>query len=125
MNKYVFDDNGIWSTPHSRPISFPADGYMNCLKLEESSFWFQHRNEIIYSLTQRFPFQNHFADIGGGNGCQFVFLANRYPEKMFFLIEPGYAGCLNAKHRGLSHIYNMLFQDFAFDEKKIGAIGLF
>ncbi|HVV69757.1 MAG TPA: methyltransferase domain-containing protein [Gammaproteobacteria bacterium] len=95
------------------------------MKLEENSFWFQHRNNLLHSVIQRFPFQQNFVDIGGGNGFQIAYLAKKYPDRKFFLVEPGYEGCLNAKFRGLQQIYNIPFQDFPFAHNSIGAVGLF
>lgn len=125
MEELIFDENGIWTMPRSEAVSYPDMGNMECMKLEDNSFWFRHRNEIIYTITRRFPFQNNFADIGGGNGYQSVFLTNRYLNKKFFLIEPGYEGCLNARRRKLENVYNIFFQNFPFQENKIGAVGLF
>lgn len=121
----VLDKNNIWRASHAEKMSYPEEGNNYCFAVEDNSFWFKHRNDVIYTLTQRFRFTQNFADVGGGNGFQVKFLAEKYPEKDIFLIEPGYAGCLNAKKRGVKEAYNIFFQEFPFDEKKIDAVGLF
>ncbi|AFK04285.1 Methyltransferase type 11 [Emticicia oligotrophica DSM 17448] len=121
----VLDKNNIWRASHAEKMSYPEEGNNYCFAVEDNSFWFKHRNDVIYTLTQRFRFTQNFADVGGGNGFQVKFLAEKYPDKDIFLIEPGYAGCLNAKKRGVKEAYNIFFQEFPFDEKKIDAVGLF
>lgn len=119
------DQHGIWSESEQTSLSYPEEGNSFCYDIEESSFWFNHRNEVILSLAKRFPFKDNFADIGGGNGFQIEFLKQRLPDKQFYLIEPGYSGCLNAKKRGVEHVYNTPFQKFPFHGLNIGAVGLF
>eukprot|EP01031_Cornospumella_fuschlensis_P025409 gene25409-30682_t len=121
----VLDKNDIWRASHAEKMSYPEEGNNYCFAVEDNSFWFKHRNDVILTLTQRFEFAKNFADVGGGNGFQVKFLSEKYPEKQIFLIEPGYAGCLNAKKRGVKDAYNIFFQEFPFVEKQIDAVGLF
>ena len=121
----VLDKNDIWRASHAEKMSYPEEGNNYCFAVEDNSFWFKHRNDVILTLTQRFKFAKNFADVGGGNGFQVKFLSEKYPEKQIFLIEPGYAGCLNAKKRGVKDAYNIFFQEFPFTEKQIDAVGLF
>ncbi len=106
-------------------ISYPDAGNDSCFSMEENSFWFKHRNNAIFSILNRFTFENNFADIGGGNGFQLLFLKNKFKRCNFFLIEIGRNGCLNAKKRGLENIYNMPFQNFPFKENQVNSVGLF
>ncbi len=124
-NELVLDKNNIWRASHAEKMSYPEEGNNYCFAVEDNSFWFKHRNDVIFKLTQRFGFAKNFADVGGGNGFQARFLAEKYPQKNTFLIEPGYAGCLNAQKRGVENVYNIFFQEFPFEEKQIDAVGLF
>ncbi len=121
----VLDKNNIWRASHAEKMSYPEAGNNYCFAVEDNSFWFKHRNDVILALTQRFKFAKNFADVGGGNGFQVKFLSEKFSEKQIFLIEPGYAGCQNAKKRGVKEAFNIFFQEFPFAEKQIDAVGLF
>jgi hypothetical protein len=120
------DNNGIHVLgQESIAVSYPDHGNEDCFAIEKNSFWFNHRNEVIREVMQKFPFSGNFADIGGGNGYQASYIRNNFPGKDVFLVEPGYQGCLNAKRSGLENVYNMSFQDFDFTGNNIRGIGLF
>jgi SAM-dependent methyltransferase len=121
----VLDAQGIWVLPARGEVAYPPRGNDDSFRIEESSFWFSHRNDVIAAIVERFPFPGDFADVGGGNGLQTRFLSERLPAKRFVLIEPGYAGCLNAKGRGARDVFNMRFEDFPFRKFRIGGVGLF
>ncbi len=106
-------------------INYPQKGNADSFRLEQDSFWFNHRNNVILKIIKRFPFYGNFVDIGGGNGYQVQFLAGHLPDKKFILVEPGKTGCQNARIRGIKHVFNMKFQDLIFTKKNIGGVGLF
>lgn len=120
------DSNGIYITKSFTQLSYPDDGNNSCNDVEEKSFWFSHRNKIIQTVINRFQIRGNFADIGGGNGHQALFIEkNIFSDRRVFLIEPGYQGCVNAKKKGLKDIYNMTFDYFNFRDKNVTAVGLF
>lgn len=119
------DSNSIWISESSNSVSYPEEGNKSLLEIEEKSFWFHHRNNVIKTIIERYPFKSNFADIGGGNGFQARFIANNFQNSEVFFLEPGYEGCLNAKTRGLKHVYNVPFQKFDFMQNNVGAVGLF
>lgn len=125
INQLKQDLNGIWISEDANNVSYPEEGNKALLEVEEKSFWFQHRNNVIKKVIDRFPFTNNFVDIGGGNGFQARFIAKNFNEADVFFLELGYEGCLNAKERGLKHVYNVPFQRFDFNQNNIGAAGLF
>jgi len=126
MDQLSKDKNGIYGlATEKQSISYPSRGNEDCYEIEDQSFWFKHRNHIIELMINRFPFQGNFVDIGGGNGFQVHFLTKKFPQKTFILMEPGYSGCLNAKKRGVEHIFNLNFRDFPFSKYQIKAVGLF
>lgn len=92
---------------------------------EGNSFWFEHRNNVIYQVTKNYPFAGDFSDIGGGNGYQLAALKKKYTDRKFYLIEPGYAGCQTAKRRGIDEVYNCTFEEFDFTKTQIDGVGLF
>ncbi|MEO6613342.1 MAG: methyltransferase domain-containing protein [Chitinophagaceae bacterium] len=120
------DQNGIYTASGSdAALSYPNEGNDFFYDLEETSFWFKHRNRIIETLINKFPFKGNFADIGGGNGYQIQYLKEKFPDKTFYLIEPNYAGCLNARKRGIDEVYSVGFSDFPFIGKNVDGVGLF
>ncbi len=125
MNKLIKDSKGIWVNNTKKKVSYPHHANIDIFNLENRSFWFKHRNSIILKITKRFPYAENFADIGGGNGLQIHYLSKNSKDKKFFLIEPGYFGCLNAKKRGLNNVFNLEAKDFSFKKHKIGGFGLF
>lgn len=125
MGDLKLDINGIWIDETSNKVSYPDEANNANFEIEENSFWFKHRNEIIKQVIKRFPFKRNFADIGGGNGFQAKFISDNIKSKKIILLEPGYEGCLNSKKRGVENVYNIPFQKFNFYENNIGGIGLF
>jgi len=121
----IRDGNGVWAAPSGKRANYPEAGHRNSFAIEEDSFWYRHRNEVILHLLRRFPFPGDFCDIGGGNGFQARSIQGHFPEKRVALVEPGYQGCLNAVERGLQHVYNAAFQEFPFQDYEVGGVGLF
>lgn len=118
------DSNNIWRTNADQSISYPDSGNENSLKLEDSSFWFKHRNNIILDVFHQHYQGGDILDVGGGNGFQIKFLQDQFPNATGILAEPGYKGCINAKNRGVKEVYNTTFQAFPFDRYNIRAITL-
>jgi hypothetical protein len=59
---------GYWSG-ETAAVSYPEAGNDECLAIEETSFWFLHRNRAILELLQAFPPPpGPLLDAGGGNG---------------------------------------------------------
>ena len=127
MNDFKLDNNGIWVTSSENyQVKYPKKGSETAETIEnEGSFWFTHRNGIIYETIKRHPFTDNFADIGGGNGFQILTLKNLLTGPDYFLIEPGYQACLAARKRDLSQVYNCTFQEFDFNSNLVHGFGLF
>mgnify|MGYP007131759322 CR=1 FL=1 len=61
-------DPGIWFAERAAPVSYPAHGNATCLAVEDTSFWFRHRNRCILEFVHRYRPDGPLLDIGGGNG---------------------------------------------------------
>jgi len=124
-SKLVVDHEGIWHAPDQRAVSYPVGGHQACFQVEESSFWFKHRNACILAGMKAFPPPDGepIFDIGGGNG--FVSLGLTRAGYQAVLVEPGRAGALNAKARGLPEVVCATTGSAGFGEATLGAIGLF
>lgn len=130
MNLTDFANNliikeGVWTpTKDQNLISYPDDGNSVCYQVEDSSFWFKHRNACIESCLENFfPKSEIFFDIGGGNG----FVAKQLQDKgvNVCLVEPGLEGIKNAKHRGVKNLIHATLESGSFLENNIAGLGAF
>ncbi|MCX7608391.1 MAG: class I SAM-dependent methyltransferase [Anaerolineales bacterium] len=113
---------GFWRARSLSKISYPEDGNTFCYQVEETSFWFRHRNRIILRVLQAFPPPGPLFDIGGGNG--FVAMALNRAGFETVLVEPG-EGVQNARRRGLPLVVHSTLQDAGFRPGALPAVGLF
>ena len=104
-------------------ISYPDHGNQRCMDVEETSFWFKHRNNCILSAMHQYPPPGLIIDIGGGNGV--VSNAIKNVGMSSVVLEPGPDGAMNAKARGLDPIIVSTLQDAGFLPESIHAAGLF
>ena len=72
----VCTENGVWTSPKISDVSYPKDAHRHLFSIEENSFWFQHRNNFIIELLQRFPPKEYIIDVGGGNGYVSIGIKN-------------------------------------------------
>ena len=117
------DKFGVYHSLSKKKMSYPKDGNQACYQIEDKSFWFQHRNNVISEGVKKFNKENIFFDVGGGNG----FVSKRLQDDGFdsYLIEPGFDGSKNAKNRGVNNVICSTIQEIGLDEKSIYSIGLF
>lgn len=115
--------DGTWHGKSTSSVSYPEWGNEACAQVEESSFWFRHRNDCILEAMKRFPPSGPVFDVGGGNG----FVAKAIQDAGFgvVLLEPGRIGARNAQQRGIRHVICAGLQDAGFLPSSLGAIGLF
>lgn len=104
-------------------ISYPDQANAKCYQVEDNSFWFLRRNELIHWLVKRFTREGSFIDLGGGNG----FVSRKLQEISHLsatMVEPGKAGCENAVERGVNQVFAGTIESFQPD-KLISYIGMF
>lgn len=120
------DGSGIW-VPRSKigreSVSFPEAGYDACFELEDASFWFSHRNEVIAAALARHPFEGPLLDVGGGNGAVSARLAAGGIDAV--MLEPGPEGARNARARGLDTVVCATLDNAGFARGSFGGAGLF
>ena len=114
---------GSWRSKAQSAISYPEWGNQACFDVEDSSFWFQHRNVCILEALRQYPPPGPLFDIGGGNG--FVAKAMQDAGLEVVLVEPGAAGAGNARRRGIQHVVLATLDDAGFIPGSLPAIGLF
>ncbi|MGZ3771829.1 MAG: class I SAM-dependent methyltransferase [Bdellovibrio sp.] len=116
--------DGIWFAENSESISYPSIGNDSCFQVEDRSFWFRNRSQLIKEIILKFVGKTQgrsFLDLGGGNGV----VAKKCQDLGFetYLAEPG-NGVFNARTRGIKNIYCCKLQELPQD-MKFDCIGLF
>jgi SAM-dependent methyltransferase len=103
-------------------VSYPDDGNAVCFEMEDTSFWYQHRNQCILNAIQYGGFDRDFHDIGGGNGITASILQqNGYQVT---LVEPYAEGIGNAQKRGIRRTIQSTLENFQPEEPTPG-VGFF
>lgn len=114
---------GFWVADDCLAISYPEEGNSWCFRVEESSFWFCHRNSCILEVVKGFPPAGLILDIGGGNG--FVSQAIERSGYEVALLEPGWEGVRNSRSRGLANVIHSTFEGAGLKNGCLPAAGLF
>jgi len=117
----VRHSDGDWRAPENAVISYPHEASGFFAAIEESSYWFAHRNLCILSILRRFPPRGPVIDVGGGNG--FVSLALKKDGIPAIVLEPG-PGADVARSRGLTVIRASL-SSAQFREQSVSAFAMF
>ncbi|MGM4986964.1 class I SAM-dependent methyltransferase [Tardiphaga sp. 841_E9_N1_2] len=112
----------FWCVTDVAAVSYPQEAHLALAKVEETSFWFRHRNKIVTSAVNRFSNGKAFFEIGGGNG--YVSLGLKQAGCDAVVVEPGSEGANVASRRGLTVINAALSADL-FVAGSLPAIGLF
>jgi SAM-dependent methyltransferase len=117
-------EDGIWGpATAAHALSYPAEGNDVCFGLEETSFWFAHRNRCIVATVSRLPPAGPIVDVGAGNG--FVSRALRDAGFAVVPVEPGAAGARHARDRGLRPVVCATLAEAGFAPGSVAAVGLF
>ena len=114
---------GDWLCKSMCAVSYPEWGNQACFDVEDSSFWFRHRNACILEVMRQYPPPGPLFDIGGGNG--FIAKAMQDAGLEVVLVEPGGAGTTNARKRGIQHVVRATLEDAGFLSGTLPAVGLF
>jgi SAM-dependent methyltransferase len=115
--------DGCWSSRTVADVSYPEEGNDLCFVVEDSSFWFEHRNRCILEAVKRFPPCGTLFDVGGGNG--YVARALQASGLEVVLVEPGPAGVRNALKRGIRQVVRATLEDAGVLAETLPAVGLF
>lgn len=116
-------ENGIYFAKTHSTISYPKEGNEDYMQIEQDSFWFDHRNNVIAEAVKKHNQAKLFFDIGGGNG----FVSKRLQDEGIevVLLEPGEMGAINAKKRGLHNIICSTLEDAKFHPHSLDSVGVF
>jgi SAM-dependent methyltransferase len=124
LSNHLKYQDGVWYASNAKPISYPNDGNQLCRQVEESSWWFKHRNNCIAAAIQNASFANKaILDVGGGNGFVSIYLKTLGFNP--YLINPGIEGIQNAKKRKLGNLICASLEQAKFKANSIPNAGLF
>ncbi|MCX6357389.1 MAG: class I SAM-dependent methyltransferase [Candidatus Aureabacteria bacterium] len=115
--------DGIWFSPSASPVSYPHEIRDLIFQIEDSSFWFRHRNCCIGEAIRNYPPAGVLLELGGGNGCVSKYLQDN--QIGVVLLEPDIAGIRNARERGVKNLICSTYKDARFNGHSLPAIGLF
>lgn len=118
------DPDGFWTTTSTTPVSYPAGGSEACFRLEDRSYWFQHRGEAITALVKHHLPSGLILDIGGGNGV----MTRRFCDEGYasVLLEPSIEACRIARSaRRVDLVLNSTLEEAALPPACADAAGLF
>lgn len=92
--------HAIWYTDRNVTNSFPASGVDVFDQVDESSFWFEHRNRVIEQLLRRHNLNGAFLEVGSGSGVVAAYLASQ--GFSVGAVEPIETGARRAAERGVT-----------------------
>lgn len=114
----------IWRSDRAAPVAYPEGDHATCFALEDSSFWFRHRNRCILAAVQRYPPGGFILDVGGGNGYVSRGLIDAGFEAV--LLEPGPEGAQNARRtRRIPDVICATLEEAALRSGTVPAVGMF
>lgn len=115
--------DGFWIARTITALSYPESGNDHCLQVEDTSYWFAHRNRCITNVIRNYPPAGIIVDVGGGNG--FVSLALQQEGLNVVLVEPGMSGARNSWQRGVRPVVCADLQDAGFAASSVEGVGIF
>jgi len=105
-------------------VSYPSDGLENLNLVEDSSYWYWHRNRCIHHFVEKYCTEETILDVGGGNGPVTKYLQDAGFDSI--LIEPDISGCRNAVERGVKKVISSKFSELTFKKgTKPFSVGMF
>jgi hypothetical protein len=93
------------------------------VQIEDASFWYGHRNEVVLDTLTRYPPRGWLFEIGAGNGA--VAAAAQKAGWPVVAVEPTVAWARNARRRGLDHVVCAHFQKAGFAPGSLENAALF
>lgn len=92
---------GVWVTGDTLDISFPESGVGVFERVDDHSFWFRHRNEVISDVLKvQVPEHLPFFEVGSGSGVV-VDHIRKTTNRPVASVEPIPAGAVAVARRGV------------------------
>lgn len=114
---------GIWFARGDADQGFAGQDETDWAQIEDRSFWYRHRNEVVLDLLQRFPYAGWLFEIGAGNGA--VAKAIEAAGLPVVAVEPTVAWARRARTRGLRNVVCAHFEKAGFAAGTLDNVGMF
>jgi hypothetical protein len=114
---------GLWFATGDVDQAYASEDPTDWVGIEDRSFWYRHRNEVVLDTLQRFPPKGWLFEIGAGNGA--VAAAAQGAGWPIVAVEPTVAWARNARRRGLAHVVCAHFQKAGFSPGAMENTALF
>jgi SAM-dependent methyltransferase len=116
-------DDGIWSAANHDDFKFIENDETDWLLIEQTSFWYVHRNRCYHEFLKLFPPKGILFEIGAGNGS--VTLALQEAGFSIVAIEPTVKLARHAKLRGVEHVICANIKSAKFKKGALENVGMF
>ncbi len=116
-------DDGVWVATGAEPTQWTGSLADVIERVEETSFWYQHRSACLKALMRQLPPPGAVFDIGGGTGFLSQAMAEFGVESV--LVEPDPHAARLAKARGLRNVICSSYGDAGFEPGSLPAVGTF
>lgn len=117
------EKDGVWHTGSTETIHFPDDSHDDLFQVEDDSFWFRHRNQVVERTLESIGMPDILWEVGAGNGCVAAYLQRR--GVAVAAIEPIAAGARNSRRRGIDAVICGRFEELKLPTGSLPAIGCF
>ena len=116
-------DNGIWNAAKHDDLKFSENDETDWLLIEQTSFWYAHRNRCYCEFLKLFPPKGVLFEIGAGNGS--VSIALQEAGFSIVAIEPTVKLARHAKLRGVEHVMCANIESAKFKRGALENVGMF
>ncbi len=121
-NVYLSDD-GIWNATDHDDLKFIENDETDWLLIEQTSFWYAHRNRCYREFLKLFPPKGILFELGAGNGS--VSLSLQKAGFSIVAVEPTVIFARHAKLRGVNHVMCANIESAKFKKGTLENVGLF
>ena len=119
----VMVEDGFWVSPGHKDLKFVEAETTDWLGIEETSYWYAHRNRCFLAVIRRYPPRGALFEIGAGNGS--VALAIQNAGFPVVALEPTVRLARNSMKRGLRTVICSDLENAQFRPGVLANVGMF
>jgi len=116
-------NDGIWNAAKHDDLKFIENDETDWLLIEQTSFWYAHRNRCYKEFLKLFPPKGMLFEIGAGNGS--VSIALQEGGFSIVAIEPTVKLARHAKLRGVENVICANIESAKFKKGALENVGIF
>jgi SAM-dependent methyltransferase len=120
----LVERDAVWHAERGRArLSYPDAIRSALAEIEDSSYWFRHRNRAIARVADRAAVTGAVWEIGAGNGAVAAYL--QQDGRAVVVVEPDPQGAAVAALRGVGTVIVGRLEALGLPEASLTAVGLF